>query len=190
MFRVFYPHEYVESVFAIDYEKVYNKGYRGVIFDIDNTLVPHGKDSTNEIDELFRRIHEIGLQTIVLSNNSEERIRRFLANIDSLYIDDAQKPKTGGYRKALQMLGMRKEDVLCVGDQVFTDIYGANRSGIASILVRYIRAEDETKIGIRRTLEKMVLRLYGMCRSCQNRIGDIQVKEAGCDAQETKEAFL
>ena len=53
MFKKFYPYEYVESVFSIDYNKLYNKGYRGIIFDIDNTLVPHGTDSTKKIDDLF-----------------------------------------------------------------------------------------------------------------------------------------
>jgi len=46
MFRLFYPYEYVESVFTIDYNKLYSLGYRGIIFDIDNTLVHHGEDST------------------------------------------------------------------------------------------------------------------------------------------------
>ena len=53
MFTRYYPHEYVESVFTIDYRKLYDKGYRGVIFDIDNTLVEHGGDSNSEVDALF-----------------------------------------------------------------------------------------------------------------------------------------
>ena len=92
MLKVFYPHEYVDSVFAIDFNKIIKKGYCGVIFDIDNTLVHHGTDSTKEIDDLFQEIHSIGLKTLLLSNNNEERIQRFLKNIDSLYICDADKP--------------------------------------------------------------------------------------------------
>jgi len=184
MLKLLYPYEYVERVFSIDYNKLYDKGYRGIIFDIDNTLVPHGKDSTKEIDELFRRIHEVGLKTLLLSNNSEERIQRFLKNIDSLYIYDAQKPKTANYLKAVEMMKIKKEEAVCVGDQVFTDIYGANRSGIDSILVQYIRAKNETKIGKRRTLEKVILKFYGMNRACQNRIGDIHIKEFSKDAVE------
>lgn len=178
MFRIFYPHEYVESVFSIDYKKLYDKGYRAIIFDIDNTLVPHGKDSTKEVDELFRHIQSIGLKTLLLSNNSEERIQRFLKNIDSLYIYDAQKPDVTNYLKAVEMLQIRKEEAVFVGDQIFTDVFGANRSGIASILVQYIRRKDETKIGIRRNLEKVILKFYGWNKSCQNRLGDIEIKEA------------
>lgn len=173
MFKAFYPYEYVESVFAIDYEKLFKKGYKAVIFDIDNTLVPHGKDSTAEVDELFKQIHGIGLKTLLLSNNDEERITRFLKNIDSLYICDAEKPKTENYLKAVKLLGVKKEEVVFIGDQIFTDIYGANKSGIDNILVEFIGAKVETKIGIRRNLEKIILKFYRMNKSCQQRIGDI-----------------
>ena len=84
----YFPFEYVEDVFSIDYKRLYEKGYRGLVFDIDNTLVPHGADSTKEVDDLFVRIHETGLKTLLLSNNNEARIKRFLANIDTLYIYD------------------------------------------------------------------------------------------------------
>lgn len=177
MFKIFYPFEYIDSVFCLDYNKLYQKGYRGIIFDIDNTLVPHGNDSTKEVDELFQMIHHAGLKTLLLSNNDEERILRFLANIDSFYICDAQKPSVTNYLKAIEMLDIKKEEALFIGDQIFTDILGANRSGIDNILVKYLRPKDETKIGIRRNLEKVILKFYGLHRSCQNRIGDIYKKE-------------
>lgn len=177
MFRLFYPHEYVESVFSIDYPALYQLGYRGLLFDIDNTLVPHGKDSTEEVDNLFRRIHALGFKTLLLSNNSEARILRFLQNIDSLYIPEAGKPRPENYRKAIRLLSLKQEEVLFIGDQIFTDILGANRSGIASILVQYIGTGKETKIGIRRTLEKGILKFYKRRPSCQNRVGAIHLKE-------------
>ena len=178
MFKALYPYEYVESVFSIDYNKLYNKGYRGIIFDIDNTLVHHGEDSTKEIDELFQIIHSIGLKTLLLSDNSAERMKRFLRNVDSLYICDAKKPSVTNYLKAIEMMNIKKEEALFIGDQIFRDILGANRSGIGSILVKYLRYKDETRIGIRRNMEKIVLRLYKRNKPCQNRIGDIHKKEA------------
>ena len=174
MFKMFYPHEYVESVFSIDYNKLYNKGYKAVILDIDNTLVHHGEDSTKEIDELFKMIQKIGFKTLLLSDNGEERIKRFLKNINSLYIHNAGKPKTTNFLKAVEMLKVKKEEVVYVGDQIFKDIYGANRSGLDSILVKYMRYNNETKIGIRRHLEKIILKFYKINKSCQNRIGDIK----------------
>ena len=173
MFKAFYPYEYIESVFSIDYNKLYNIGYRGVIFDIDNTLVHHGEDSTKEIDALFKDIHNTGLKTCLLTDNSEERTKRFLKNIDSLYICDANKPNVHSYLKAVEMMDLKKEEAVYIGDQVFRDIYGANRSGIDNILVKYLRYEHETKIGIRRHLEKIILKFYARNKSCQNRIGDI-----------------
>ena len=64
----YFPFEYVEDVFSIDYKRLYEKGYRGLVFDIDNTLVPHGADSTKEVDDLFVRIHETGLKTLLYSS--------------------------------------------------------------------------------------------------------------------------
>jgi HAD superfamily phosphatase (TIGR01668 family) len=178
MFSLLFPYEYVDSVFAIDYKKLLQKGYKGIIFDLDMTLVPHGADSTKEIDELFKTIHRVGLKTILLTNNSEERVKRFIKNIDTLYLCDAQKPDTEWYLKAVEMLEMQKSETVFIGDQIFIDIYGANKSGIANILVKYVTAEVETKIGIRRNLEKIILALYRITKIYQHRLGDIHKTEA------------
>lgn len=177
MFKIFYPYEYVKSVFVIDYNKLYNKGYRGLIFDIDNTLVHHGEDSTEKVEELFNFLQQIGFKTLILSNNSEKRIKRFLKNINSPYIYDAQKPAVSSYLKGIEILKLRKEEVVMIGDQIFTDIWGANRSGIASILVEFIRKENEIKIGKKRQIEKIILEFYKRNKKCQNRIGNIVKKE-------------
>ncbi|MDR1388828.1 MAG: VanW family protein [Treponema sp.] len=175
MLKPFYPHEYVESVFSIDYKKVYDKGYRAVLFDIDNTLVHHGDDSTKEIDELFQFIHNIGLKTVLLSDNSGERINRFSKNIDSFSISNANKPSVTGYLKAVEIADVKKEEALSIGDQIFRDILGANRAGIDNVLVKYLRRNNETKTGIRRQLENCILWFYKHNKSCQNRIGDIVI---------------
>jgi len=177
MLKKFYPYEYVDSVFCLDYVKLYNNGFRGLIFDIDNTLVHHGDDSTKEIDELFLIIQNIGFKTLLLSNNNEKRIKRFLKNIDSIYICDAEKPKTDNYLKAVQMMNIKKEEALFIGDQVFTDILGANKSGIANILVKFIKAPCETKIGKRRQLENCILKIYEKNKKYTHRLGDITIKE-------------
>lgn len=139
MFKMLYPYEYVESVFSIDYNKLKSKGYKAIIFDIDNTLVPHGKDTTKEVDELFEYIHSIGLKTLFLSDNSEERIEKFNRKIKTQYIANSEKPKVGNFLKAVKLLNVKKEEVVYIGDQIFKDIYGANKSGLDNILVKYIR---------------------------------------------------
>lgn len=172
MLDAYYPCEYVKSVFAIDFQKLYDKGYRGIIFDVDNTLVHHGDDSNERVDELFIHIKSIGFKTLILSNNSDQRLKRFLKNIDSLYISEAHKPETAGYFKAIKMLGVEKSEVVCIGDQIFTDIYGANKSGIDSILVEFIRVSEKEKIGMRRHLENFILKFYRFSKSYR-KIGDI-----------------
>lgn len=172
MLKKYYPGKYVDSVFSIDFQKLYDKGYRAILFDVDNTLVHHGDDSTKEVDELFRQIQEIGFRTILVSDNSEERLQRFLKNINSPYIAEAGKPGTAGYHKALQMLGVSADKAVCIGDQIFTDILGANKSGIESILVHFIQVREDEKIGKRRYVEKLILKLYKHSKD-YNRLGDI-----------------
>lgn len=173
MISQFYPFEYADSVFSIDYSKLYDKGYRGVIFDIDNTLVHHGDDSTPEIDKLFKEIHRAGLKTLLLTNNEENRVKRFIKNIDTLYICDADKPNPEGYLKAVEMLGIKKNEAIFIGDQIFTDILGANRSGIANILVKFIKLKEEKRIGKRRYAEYLILEFWKRNKRYHNRLGDI-----------------
>lgn len=179
MFKKFYPCHYMDSVFSIDYDKIYTMGYKAIIFDIDNTLVPHGDDSTQEIDDLFSKIQKIGIKTFLLSNNSEERVKKFLSTIDCLYICEAQKPSDINYLKAVKIMKVKKEESLFIGDQIFTDILGANKSGIDSILVKFIQEPGETKIGKRRHLENIILKIYKKNKFLYNRLGDIY-KERDC----------
>lgn len=172
MLKSYYPYEYVESVFAIDYKKLYDLGFRGIIFDIDNTLVPHGDNSTPEVDALFKEIHAAGIKTVLLSNNDRKRIERFIKNIDTQYVCDAEKPNPDGFIKALEKLGIDKDEVVCIGDQTFSDIIGANNCGIKSILVKFIGFYTEKKLGIRRRIEKAVLFCYKHSKY-DHRIGDI-----------------
>ena len=74
MFERFFPDEYVVSTYVIPFERLYEEGYRGVIFDIDNTLVPHGAPADDRAKKLFRRLKEIGFSSCLISNNQEERV--------------------------------------------------------------------------------------------------------------------
>lgn len=188
MLKKYYPCEHINSVFAIDYEKIYSLGYKAIIFDIDNTLVHHGDDSNDEVDSLFRYIHGIGLKTLFLSNNSIARIERFNKNINTLYIANANKPDTAGYLKAISLLGVTKDEVIVIGDQIFTDILGANKCGIPSVLVDFIYIEGVTKIGKKRYLEKLILKILSFKKK-RNRIGDI-IKKEKSNAKETEATLL
>lgn len=172
MLKKYYPGNYIDSVFSIDFQKLYQKGYRAILFDVDNTLVHHGDDSNEAVDELFRVVQQMGFQTVLISDNNEQRLQRFLKNIQSQYIAEAGKPAPHSYLKALEMLNVSAEQAICIGDQVFKDILGANRSGIDSILVHFIQVRQDEKIGIRRHVEKLILFFYRHSK-CYNRLGDI-----------------
>lgn len=174
MLRRFYPYEYVESVFTIDYEALYRSGYRGLIFDIDNTLVHHGDDSTSQVEQLFQRVQSMGFKTLLLTDNHEQRVKRFIQNIDTPYICEAGKPDPTAYYRALDLMGLKHDQAVCIGDQIFKDILGANRSGIPSILVQFIRLPTEHKIGRRRQVEKLILWFYHRNKSARHRLGEIQ----------------
>lgn len=160
MFQMFYPDEYVKSAYSIDYKALYNKGFRGIIFDIDNTLTEHGKDAPPKAIALFERLHKLGFKTCLLSNNKEERVRRFNREIGSSYIFNAHKPSVKSYEKAMELMGTSKTDTLFIGDQLFTDVWGAKRTGIHNILTEPIDKKEEIQIVLKRYLEKAVLCQY------------------------------
>lgn len=156
----FYPGERIRSTYDIDWEAWREKGFRGVLFDIDNTLVPHGAPADRRAIALFKRLRELGFQTCLLSNNKEPRVASFAGQVGSLYIYKAGKPSRKSYRKAMEQMGTDPASTLFVGDQLFTDVYGANRAGIYSILVQPIHPKEEIQIVLKRIPEKLVLYFY------------------------------
>ena len=135
MFTIFYPDEYYDSTYSIDFEKLYEEGYRGVIFDIDNTLVPHGAPADERSIALFKRLKEIGFDAVLLSNNKEARVAMFNESIGVHTIWKANKPSPVGYRKAMELMGTDISGTIFVGDQLFTDVWGAKNANIRSFLV-------------------------------------------------------
>ena len=160
MFDRFFPDEYVASTYIIPFEKLYEDGYRGVIFDIDNTLVPHGAPADERARKLFRRLEEIGFASCLISNNQEARVKMFNKDIQTNYIYNAHKPSTKNYIRAMEIMGTTRDTTLFVGDQLFTDVWGAKRAGIHNILVRPIHPKEEIQIVLKRRLEKIVLYFY------------------------------
>ena len=160
MFNKFFPDEYMASTYVISFEKLYKEGYRGVIFDIDNTLVPHGAPADERAKKLFARLEKIGFQSCLLSNNQEPRVKMFNQDIQTNYIYNAHKPSTKNYVKAMEKMGTDNENTLFVGDQLFTDVWGAKRAGIRNILVKPIHPKEEIQIVLKRYLERIVLFFY------------------------------
>ena len=146
MFDRFFPDAYVASTYVIDFEKLYEEGIRAVIFDIDNTLVPHGAPADDRAKALFARLKKIGYQCCLISNNQEPRVKMFNQDIQVNYI--------------CEIMGTDVSNTVFVGDQLFTDVWGAKRAGIRNILVKPIHPKEEIQIVLKRYLEKIVLYFY------------------------------
>lgn len=160
MLKIFYPDNEAESAYSIDYEGLFKKGYRGIIYDVDNTLVPHGAVADQRAIELFSKLRGLGFATALLSNNKEPRVKSFGSQVGSRYIFKAGKPGRAGYAKAMELMGTCPENTLFVGDQLFTDVWGAKRAGIVTYLVRPIHPKEEIQIVLKRQLERVVLFFY------------------------------
>ena len=134
MFQNFYPNKLIRSVYELNWEEL-SRTYGGVIFDIDNTLVPHGAAADEAAIQLFARIHNLGMKTMLVSNNDEARVKPFAQQVQTDYIYKAGKPKVEGYNKAMAKMGTDPKHTLFIGDQIFTDVFGGNRAGALTCYV-------------------------------------------------------
>ncbi len=160
MLERFYPDREYGSVEEIDFEELYREGIRGVMLDIDNTLVPHGAPADERICDFFKKLHGLGLETCLVSNNKEPRVKSFAGQVKSPYIFKANKPGRGGYLSAMERMGTEADTTVFVGDQLFTDIWGARRVGVQGFLVSPIHPREEIQIVLKRKLERIVLKAY------------------------------
>ncbi|MCR5580681.1 MAG: YqeG family HAD IIIA-type phosphatase [Pseudobutyrivibrio sp.] len=177
--RNLYPRDYIESTYDIDFKKLYEEGYRGVIFDVDNTLVPHNAPADDRAKELFKELHEIGFQALLLSNNKEPRVKTFKEAVTYCsYIYKAGKPSVSGYVRAMEQMGTDRDTTLFVGDQILTDVWGANRAGIRSVMVKPVKKwHEEIQIILKRVLEAVILLGYGVYKLYGTEIKKVPVKE-------------
>ena len=122
--------------------------------------MPHGAPADKRAIELFERLKRIGFKCCLISNNQEPRVKMFNEKIQVDYVYDAHKPSTRNYRKAMEIMGTDTGSTIFIGDQLFTDVWGAKRAGIPNILVKPIHPKEEIQIVLKRYLEKIVLYFY------------------------------
>ena len=126
-----------KSAFEIDYEKLRGMGYNAIMFDLDNTLVPDGAPADDKTIDLIRGLHRLGFQICILSNNSSyTRVHDFekVTGVD-LAVYKARKPFVRGFYEAMEVLQVKPEETIFVGDRVFTDMLGGLSSSLYTILV-------------------------------------------------------
>ncbi len=140
----FIPHLRVDSIYEIDLDALWKAGVRGIVTDLDNTLVGANTPyATPELADWLKRVEEAGFQVVIVSNNNRLRVSAFAEPIKLPYIWRAKKPSTQAFRKAIDLLQLSPDEAVIIGDQLLTDVLGANRIGIRSILVTPISPEDE-----------------------------------------------
>lgn len=155
-----FPDKLCKSAYEIDYKAMYDKGFKGIIFDIDNTLVKHDAPATADAARLFKKLHDMGFKTVIVSNNEQERVMKFAKAVHSPYIHKAHKPMTVGYEKAMEMMKTTKRNTFSVGDQLLTDVWGTNNAGIYCVLTKPLNKKEPPHIILKRGLEAPFLLAY------------------------------
>ncbi len=161
MFKRFYPDKMADDVFRLDEEFYKCNGIKGVIFDIDNTLVTHETlIPTEEIKNYFEFLKKSGIKAAIVSNNYDERVKPFCEPLNVPYISRAWKPFKKHLRKIPEMFSLPVDKICLVGDQIFTDIYGGKRMGFHTVLVTAVGENETGFVAFKRIFEKMVINEY------------------------------
>lgn len=161
MLKRFFPNEYVDCINDIDFKKLKRKKINGLIFDIDNTLVPHDiAEPPHNILNLFKTLKEMDFKVCLLSNNNVKRVTIFNKDLNLHSIPRAKKPLKSGITKAMALLGTTNTSTAIIGDQIFTDVWGGNRKGIYTILVKPLETRDEFTVHLKRGIERKVIDIY------------------------------
>lgn len=156
----FVPDCRVSAFDDIDPVLLKNQGFKGIIADLDNTLVAAETGmATPELVQWLERLKKDGFQVIIVSNNCRRRVAQVAGELNIPYISRARKPARRAFRQALGQLRLKPDETVMVGDQLLTDIYGGNRLGLYTILVKPISPAEKWSTRMNRWLEKWIVLL-------------------------------
>lgn len=159
MYKNFLPSEFVKSVFDILPERLLEKGIRGIITDLDNTLVEWDRpEATPKLASWLKSMKDAGIQVTIVSNNSELRVKSFADPLGIPFIYKARKPMGKAFRKALHTMDVKREEVVVIGDQLLTDVVGGNRLNLHTILVVPVAKSDGFFTRFNRLVERRIFK--------------------------------
>ena len=151
----FIPTYLKKRVFHITYDFLQKENIKGLLLDVDNTLTLHNSpELSQEVDKWLKDMKNNGIKMIIISNNNKERVEAFAAALELEFLPDAKKPLTSGVNHCVQILGLPKNEVALVGDQIFTDILAGNRGGIRTVLLEPFNPNEWWFIKLKRFFEK------------------------------------
>ncbi len=168
------PKVYVDSVYNIDLKKLKKvKKIKGIIVDLDNTLVAWGK---NEIDhkiiDWVKEAKKLGLKICIVSNTNSKRIAEFAKIFNIPYHSKYFKPFSIAFNNGLKILDTKKSETVVIGDQIFTDIWGGNILKLLTILVVPIVKKDSMGTFLHRNFEKIIISFWLRKNKMRKEIGN------------------
>ncbi len=151
------PDQHLDDIFQIDPAYLQSLGIRGLITDMDNTLVPWSDRTVHpRLRQWLSGFKEMGFKLFIVSNNSRDRGGQLARELDIPAIWYAVKPRRGAFRRAMEEMELKPQEVAVVGDQIFTDVLGGNRLGLHTILVTPISEKEFIWTKLMRLLEKVL----------------------------------
>lgn len=161
MLKHFLPDQHVKSIFEITPESLKDKGVKGIITDLDNTLVEWDRpQATPKLIEWFDDMRRNEILVTIVSNNNEKRVKSFSDPLQIPFIFQARKPMTRAFNRALKQMGISKKETVVIGDQLLTDVLGGNRSGFHTILVVPVAQTDGFFTRFNRMIERRILNWF------------------------------
>lgn len=152
---LFYPNEYYKTFSDIDIDHLKRIGIKGIIVDIDNTLIPWSNKVPDENTYLWiNKLRSEGFKVCLISNNTKSRVQEFNKDLNCPVVWSAKKPLKTAYIKASKYLDCPVKNIAVVGDQIFTDVFGGNRMGMYTILVDPLSEKEFFWTKLIRKIEK------------------------------------
>lgn len=157
--ELYLPDIYQKSIYTIDYSKLYNRGIKCLLFDLDNTIVtPYGSELNKKARDLFTSLKQKGFKVIIFTNSPKIRLNKFKNYLGVDGISNALKPNTRKLKKVLKEYNYNVNEVAIIGDQMMTDIKCGNKVGITTILVNPITDNDFILTHINRFFERKIIK--------------------------------
>ena len=161
MLDKFYPNYMFENVEEIPFELIHSERIKGIMFDMDNTLVNGKYIHTKELKLWIKEMKKQGIKMCIFSNTPRlNKIKQVAKELGMKYIYNGFKPFKFGFKKAENLLDVDKDNIVIIGDQLFTDIYGGNRYGIKTILVKPLEKKEVFTTRFKRPIEKSIIKKY------------------------------
>lgn len=159
MTSIFKPKEILESYKAFDIKKYRDKGFDTILLDVDNTITPYFVKIPDEEGKTFvKNLKEAGFNVFVFSNNTDARVKEVAKALNTDYYCWAFKPLPFKFLKVIKERKLNKQKIICMGDQLLTDVLGANLVGIYSIYVKPISKKDSFTTSINRKIERFIFK--------------------------------